>query len=73
LRYYDEMPRKSADPEAFLAGLRARPPMGRLGTPDEIASLMVYPASDESAFATGAMFTVDGGMTAWRGAAGPFM
>ncbi len=64
-RYYDEMLRQSPDPEAFLAGLRARSPMGRLGTPEEIASLMVYLASDESAFATGAMFTVDGGMTAW--------
>ncbi|MBS0561108.1 MAG: SDR family oxidoreductase [Proteobacteria bacterium] len=64
-RYYDEMLRKSPDPEAFLAGLRARSPMGRLGTPEEIASLIVYLASDESAFATGAMFTVDGGMTAW--------
>ena len=64
-RYYDEMLRKSPDPVAFMAALRARSPMGRLGTPEEIASLMVYLASDESAFATGAMFTVDGGMTAW--------
>jgi len=64
-RYYDEMLAKSADPAAFMAALRARSPMARLGQPEEIASLMVYLASDESSFATGAMFTVDGGMTAW--------
>ena len=64
-RYYDEMMQKSPDPEAFMAGLRARSPMARLGTPAEIASIILYLASDESSFATGGMFTVDGGMTAW--------
>ncbi len=64
-RYYDEMMRKSPDPDAFMAGLRARSPMARLGEPAEIAGIILYLASDESLFATGAMFTVDGGMTAW--------
>ncbi len=41
----------------------ARQPMGRLGTTDDIAPLLVYLASDESSFATGVAFTVDGGMT----------
>jgi NAD(P)-dependent dehydrogenase (short-subunit alcohol dehydrogenase family) len=63
--YYDEMMRRSPDPEAFMRGLRARSPMARLGTPEEIASIVLYLASGESSFATGAMFTVDGGMTAW--------
>jgi NAD(P)-dependent dehydrogenase (short-subunit alcohol dehydrogenase family) len=64
-RYYDEMMRKSPDPDAFMAGLRARSPMARLGQPGEIASIILYLASDAASFATGAMFTVDGGMTAW--------
>jgi 2-keto-3-deoxy-L-fuconate dehydrogenase len=37
--------------------------MGRLGTPEEIAAIAVYLASDESLFATGNTFSVDGGMT----------
>lgn len=39
-----------------------RQPMGRLGTADEIASLAVYLASDESAFTTGQAFIADGGV-----------
>lgn len=41
----------------------ARQPLGRLGTPDEIAALAVYLASDESGFTTGATHVVDGGFT----------
>jgi 2-keto-3-deoxy-L-fuconate dehydrogenase len=41
----------------------SRQPMGRLGTPEEIASLAVYLASDESAFTTGVAHLVDGGWT----------
>ena len=41
----------------------ARQPMGRLAKPEEIAPIVVFLASDESAFATGQIFTVDGGMT----------
>ncbi|MDE2498055.1 MAG: SDR family oxidoreductase, partial [Xanthomonadaceae bacterium] len=40
-----------------------RQPMGRLGTPEEIAALAVYLASDESAFTTGAIHVIDGGWT----------
>jgi 2-keto-3-deoxy-L-fuconate dehydrogenase len=46
-----------------LAAFQARQPMGRLGTPEEIAMLAVYLASDESAFTTGAIHVVDGGWT----------
>jgi len=39
-----------------------RQPMGRLGTPDEVAALAVFLASDESRFITGQPHLVDGGM-----------
>jgi 2-keto-3-deoxy-L-fuconate dehydrogenase len=39
----------------------ARQPMGRIGTPREIAALAVYLASDESAFTTGQTHIIDGG------------
>ena len=38
-----------------------RQPMGRLGKPEEIAAIALYLASDESAFATGQTFIIDGG------------
>jgi 2-keto-3-deoxy-L-fuconate dehydrogenase len=41
----------------------ARQPMGRLGTPQEIAALAVYLASDESSFTTGQIHIIDGGWT----------
>ncbi|MCI3204564.1 MULTISPECIES: SDR family oxidoreductase [Pandoraea] len=39
----------------------ARQPMGRVGTPEEIAALAVYLGSDESSFTTGAIHLIDGG------------
>jgi NAD(P)-dependent dehydrogenase (short-subunit alcohol dehydrogenase family) len=39
-------------------------PLGRPGTPDEIAALAVYLASEESAWVTGGVFSIDGGLTA---------
>jgi 2-keto-3-deoxy-L-fuconate dehydrogenase len=44
--------------------LRARQPMGRLGTTDEIARAVLYLASDDSAFVTGSTLVIDGGLTA---------
>jgi 2-keto-3-deoxy-L-fuconate dehydrogenase len=41
----------------------ARQPMGRLAKPEELAPVVVFLASDESAFATGNVYSVDGGMT----------
>ena len=41
----------------------ARQPLGRLGTPEEVAALAVYLAGDESAFTTGGAFFIDGGFT----------
>jgi 2-keto-3-deoxy-L-fuconate dehydrogenase len=51
------------DPEAARRDFIARQPMGRLGTPDEIAAIAVYLAGDESAYTTGQVFIVDGGIT----------
>ncbi len=49
------------DPAAVRRRFVERQPMGRLGTPKEIAALAVYLASDESAFTTGAIHVIDGG------------
>jgi NAD(P)-dependent dehydrogenase (short-subunit alcohol dehydrogenase family) len=52
----------SEDP-ASRAAIIGRIPLGRAGTPDDVAGIMVYLASDDGAFATGGLFSVDGGMT----------
>jgi 2-keto-3-deoxy-L-fuconate dehydrogenase len=49
--------------EAARAAFVARQAMGRLGTPEEIASLAVYLASDEAQFVTGQAIVIDGGWT----------
>jgi len=48
------------DRSALIAGT----PIGRLGKPEEIASMIAYLASDEASFITGGEFVVDGGVTA---------
>jgi 2-keto-3-deoxy-L-fuconate dehydrogenase len=50
--------------EEVRAELRARQPIGRLGRPEEVASMVRYIASDEAAFITGSLFAIDGGWTA---------
>ena len=52
------------DPTAARAALVARQPVGRLGTPEEIAKAAVYLASDDAAFITGTALVIDGGITA---------
>jgi 2-keto-3-deoxy-L-fuconate dehydrogenase len=52
-----------ADPVQARKDFVARQPMGRLGTVDDITGVLVYLASDESLFATGNVFSIDGGMT----------
>jgi NAD(P)-dependent dehydrogenase (short-subunit alcohol dehydrogenase family) len=47
-----------------LDSLRARQPMGRLGTTEEIAEAIAYLASDAAAFVTGSVLVIDGGLTA---------
>ncbi len=52
------------DPEKARAAAIAQHPIGRMGTPADIASLATWLACDEAGFATGQFFTVDGGLTA---------
>jgi 2-keto-3-deoxy-L-fuconate dehydrogenase len=52
-----------ADPVQARKDFTARQPMGRLGTVDDITGILVFLASDESLFATGNMYSIDGGMT----------
>ena len=52
------------DPARAREKLAASVPLGRFGTPAEVAELCVYLLSEESAFVTGAEFVLDGGLTA---------
>ena len=52
----------TGDYEAALKDFIARQPMGRIAQPEEIASLALYLASDESKFTTGHAHVIDGGM-----------
>ena len=49
--------------EEVRAAFIARQPIGRVGTPEEIAAIAIYLASDESAYTTGVAFSIDGGMS----------
>lgn len=49
--------------EAARAAFIARQPMGRLGTPEEIAALAVYLSGDDAQFITGQSVVIDGGLT----------
>ena len=62
--YFDEIFAESEDPVALRRLMESRHLMRRLGTPDEVASGVLYLASDESSFVTGSALSVDGGMTA---------
>ena len=53
--------RASGDYEKARKNFTVRQPMGRIGTPEEIAALAVYLASDESGYVTGAEHIIDGG------------
>ncbi len=52
------------EPEAYFDKVGKQHPLGRIGEPDDIAYLDVYLASDESKWATGSEYVVDGGWTA---------
>ncbi len=53
----------SKDADAYRRGALASVPLGVFGEPDDVAYLILYLASDESKFVTGAEFTIDGGMS----------
>lgn len=59
----DQQLAKAPNPEEALARWSSKQPIGRLGKVEEIAAMACYLASDESAFTTGAEFSVDGGST----------
>jgi NAD(P)-dependent dehydrogenase (short-subunit alcohol dehydrogenase family) len=59
--WIDERLKEAPDPDAAMAALVARQPMGRLGTPEEMAAAYLFLASDESSFTTGSTLLVDGG------------
>jgi len=60
----DEWLALQPDPEAAEQALLESHPLGRIGTPSEIASLVAYLASDESGYVTGAAWLIDGGLSA---------
>jgi NAD(P)-dependent dehydrogenase (short-subunit alcohol dehydrogenase family) len=58
-----EIMSREKDPDAVLARRKAAHPLGRLGTPEEIAEVAVYLASDRAGWTTGQDFVIDGGLT----------
>lgn len=47
-------------PDAILAGMQQRIPLGRLGAPEEVASVVLFLASDAASYVTGAIIPMDG-------------
>jgi 3alpha(or 20beta)-hydroxysteroid dehydrogenase len=60
---YIETPMTASAPAAFRGANEALTPLGRVGSPEEVAALMVFLMSDESAFISGAEIAVDGGFS----------
>jgi NAD(P)-dependent dehydrogenase (short-subunit alcohol dehydrogenase family) len=60
----DDILAQTKRPDIARGQLMRDIPLGRLGTPAEVAEMCVYLLSDEAAFVTGAEFTIDGGLTA---------
>jgi glucose 1-dehydrogenase len=57
---------RTLESSQLLDELKALIPLGRLATPEEVASVAVYLASDDAAYVTGSTYYMDGGMTRWN-------
>jgi glucose 1-dehydrogenase len=57
---------RTLESSQLLDELKALIPLGRLATPEEVASVAVYLASDAAAYVTGSTYYIDGGMTRWN-------
>jgi 2-keto-3-deoxy-L-fuconate dehydrogenase len=57
---------RTSDPEAARENNRKRHPLGRLGTPEDIANLILFLASDEASWITGGTYVIDGGASIAR-------
>ena len=56
--------KSSGDVDAYMKKTNEDHPIGRVGTPDEVAHAVLFLASDEASFVTGAALSIDGGLTA---------
>jgi len=63
-RMLDSLLNSVKDPQQVLQALEKAHPLKRLGTADEVAELIVFLASDRASYITGAIFSIDGGITA---------
>jgi NAD(P)-dependent dehydrogenase (short-subunit alcohol dehydrogenase family) len=64
--WVDRMVQSYADPEDARRKMIARQPVGRLGTPEEIAAAILYLATPANSFVTGSALVIDGGFTAFK-------
>ncbi|MGC4193278.1 MAG: glucose 1-dehydrogenase [Thermomicrobiales bacterium] len=67
LRYAADLFKGDADEDAVIASWGTMHPLGRVGTPEEVAQVIAFLASDRASFITGAEYKVDGGMMAALG------
>jgi NAD(P)-dependent dehydrogenase (short-subunit alcohol dehydrogenase family) len=60
----ERLAQATPDPEGRMRELAAAHPLGHVGEPEDIAYGVLYLASDEAKFVTGAELVIDGGLTA---------